>query len=431
MNISGVDIAAAAVAAAPMNMSGMEEHSRMTMTILGSLYSLIFLIGITGNSLVVYVVVRNKTMQSVTNLFIMNLALSDILMCMLAVPFTPISFFQEYWVLGKFLCQIVNFSMGVSVYVSTLTSLAIAIDRYFVIVHPFKPRMKLSVCLLLIGVVWIVSISISLPLAIYIELQPSDNGTGNSTVNVKCQESWPTPMSRRFHNVASLVLQYLIPFTIITYSYTKVWIILSNRKRPGKTKEKEQLELKRKKKTNLMLVAMVFIFAVCWMPLNSVHFIMEFNTSFTKYEYFSTFFFIAHVIAMSSTIYNPFLYTWLNENFRKEFRQVIPCIFSISRWAESKTGTGQTQPPTRQNYNKQGFDRGFGETNGELETFRITRNDPLSDNLASNGNLHKITAETELVDNNPENVISHSSPRTLNSTSRIHDITTVNDDPEK
>jgi neuropeptide Y receptor len=87
--------------------------------------------------------------------------------CLLAVPFTPLSFFSENWIFGKFLCHLVPFSLGVCVYVSTLTSLAIAIDRYFVIVHPFKPRMKLGVCILLIGVIWVVAVSISLPLAIY------------------------------------------------------------------------------------------------------------------------------------------------------------------------------------------------------------------------------------------------------------------------
>lgn len=162
-----------------------EEHSKLTIVILATLYTLIFFIGITGNSLVVYVVCVKKSMQSVTNLFIMNLALSDILMCLLAVPFTPISFFQDYWTLGKFLCHLVPFSLGVSVYVSTLTSLAIAIDRYFVIVHPFKPRMKLGVCCLLIAVVWIVSISISLPLAIYMDFKPVNvNGQIQSTCRV-------------------------------------------------------------------------------------------------------------------------------------------------------------------------------------------------------------------------------------------------------
>lgn len=163
-----------------------DQHSRVTIGIIGTLYGLISLIGIVGNSLVVYVVCIRKSMQSVTNLFIMNLALSDILVCLLAVPFTPISFFQDNWSLGKFLCHLIPFSLGVSVYVSTLTSLAIAIDRYFVIVHPFKPRMKLGVCCLLIGVVWIVSISISLPLAIYIDLTPDPNST-TSEIKYKCR----------------------------------------------------------------------------------------------------------------------------------------------------------------------------------------------------------------------------------------------------
>jgi neuropeptide Y receptor len=105
-------------------------------------------------------------------------------------------------------------------------------------------------------------------------------------------------MLKRFFDLASLVLQYIIPFTVITYSYTKVWIILSKRTRPGKTKEKEQIELKRKKRTNRMLVAMVIIFAGCWMPLNIVHQIMEFKKDFTQNPHFSSVFFVAHVIAM-------------------------------------------------------------------------------------------------------------------------------------
>jgi hypothetical protein len=66
------------------------QHSKLNMITLGIIYSLIFVVGNFGNSLVIYVVCRTKSMQSVTNLFIMNLALSDILMCTLAVPFTPI-----------------------------------------------------------------------------------------------------------------------------------------------------------------------------------------------------------------------------------------------------------------------------------------------------------------------------------------------------
>lgn len=147
------------------------------------LYGIIFIIGIGGNSLVIYLVSKNKTMRTVTNVFIANMALSDIMICLLSIPFTWISVRYEEWIFGSILCSLVPFSMGVSVYVSTLTSLAIAIDRYFVIVHPFKPRMKLSVTLIVISVIWIVSISISLPLAIYQKFEIND-GIGECGVRL-------------------------------------------------------------------------------------------------------------------------------------------------------------------------------------------------------------------------------------------------------
>lgn len=76
-----------------------------------------------------------------------------------------------------------------------------------------------------------------------------------------------------------------------------------------------------------MLIAMVVIFAICWLPLNVVHMVAEFHRS--ELTHYKVLFLSTHVIAMSSTIYNPFLYSWLNDNFRKEFQQIIPCLFQI------------------------------------------------------------------------------------------------------
>lgn len=64
-------------------------HNRIVQSFFILTYSLIFIMGVFGNVLVCFVVFRNRLMQSVTNLFITNLALSDILLCILAVPFTP------------------------------------------------------------------------------------------------------------------------------------------------------------------------------------------------------------------------------------------------------------------------------------------------------------------------------------------------------
>lgn len=60
-------------------------------------YLLIFTLGVFGNVLVVYVVWANKHMRTVTNIFIVNLAVSDIMLCGLAVPFTPLYTFTGQW----------------------------------------------------------------------------------------------------------------------------------------------------------------------------------------------------------------------------------------------------------------------------------------------------------------------------------------------
>ena len=80
---------------------------------------------------------------------------------------------------------------------------------------------------------------------------------------------------------------------------------------------------------------------------------------------------------MSSVIYNPFLYAWLNENFRKEFKQILPCLFvNISTHRELK--------------NPKSF----------LNSFSRKKND---ENLIRNG--EKTQAETTFLQPNHENVI--------------------------
>lgn len=86
------------------------KSSPIVQMIIYVLYTLIFTVGLVGNVLVVFVVAQNKAMQTVTNCYIANLALSDILLCVLAVPFTPLYFFLKEWIFGKILCHLVAYS---------------------------------------------------------------------------------------------------------------------------------------------------------------------------------------------------------------------------------------------------------------------------------------------------------------------------------
>lgn len=279
-------------------------------------YANIFAFGVFGNVLVCFVVARNRQMQTVTNLFITNLALSDVLLCALAVPFTPLYTFLGRWIFGRTLCHLVPYAQGVSVYISTFTLTSIAIDRFMVIIYPFHPRMKIEVCLAVIVGIWIIALLFTLPYGLYMHLEEP---------YTYCEEHWPNERFRKIFSSITSILQFVLPFFIIAFCYICVSIKLNDRARtkPGaKTSQREEIDRERKKRTNRMLIAMVAVFGISWLPLNIINVIDDFYSLANDWTYYRICFFMTHCLAMSSTCYNPFLYAWLNDNFRKEFKQV-------------------------------------------------------------------------------------------------------------
>lgn len=279
-------------------------------------YVNIFVLGIFGNVLVCFVVVRNRQMHTVTNFFITNLALSDVLLCVLAVPFTPLYTFMGGWVFGSTLCHLVPYAQGVSVYISTLTLTSIAVDRFLVIIYPFHPRMKIAMCMVIIVGIWMFSMLVTLPYGVYMQLEEP---------HTYCEEHWPSESLRKIFSSLTSIMQFIVPFFVIAFCYVCVSIKLNDRAKakPGsKTSRREQTDRERKRRTNRMLIAMVAIFGISWLPLNIINVLGDFYAYANDWTYYRLCFFMTHCLAMSSTCYNPFLYAWLNDNFRKEFKQV-------------------------------------------------------------------------------------------------------------
>ncbi|XP_072899428.1 G-protein coupled receptor 83-like [Hemitrygon akajei] len=283
-------------------------------------YSVIIVISLFGNVLVCQVVIKNKRMHSATSLFIVNLAVSDIMITLLNTPFTLVRFVNSTWVFGTVMCHISRFAQYCSLHVSTLTLTAIALDRHQVIMHPLKARMSTAKGVLYISVIWIMASCFSLPHAIYQKLFKFEYS--KEKIRSLCVPNFPEPADLfwKYLDLATFMMLYVLPLLIITVTYTTVAKKLWFRNAIGDvTTEQYFAHRRKKKKTIKMLMLVVVVFAVCWFPLNCYVVLVSSQIIHTN----NALYFAFHWFALSSTCYNPFIYCWLNESFRLELKSLL------------------------------------------------------------------------------------------------------------
>ncbi|KAJ8001045.1 hypothetical protein DPEC_G00187090 [Dallia pectoralis] len=297
---------------------GGESHNRPVKALLVVAYSFIIAISLFGNTLVCHVVIKNKRMHSATSLFIVNLAVADILITLLNMPFTLVRFVNSSWVFGKGMCHISRFVQYCSLHVSTLTLTAIALDRRQVILHPLRPRMSPArggVCVIII---WVLASCFSLPHAIYQKLLVYSK----EKVRSLCLPDFPEPSDVYWQciDLLTFVLLYVLPLLIITAAYSTVARRLWRRNAIGDTTTAQfAAHCRKRRRTLAMLLTVVGVFAVCWFPLNCYVVLLSSQAIHSS----NAIFFCFHWLAMSSTCYNPFIYCCLNPAFRQELRLLL------------------------------------------------------------------------------------------------------------
>ncbi|XP_038617854.1 probable G-protein coupled receptor 83 isoform X2 [Tachyglossus aculeatus] len=283
-------------------------------------YSFIIVFSLFGNVLVCHVVIKNKRMHSATSLFIVNLAVADLMITLLNTPFTLVRFVKSTWFFGKGMCHVSRFAQYCSLHVSALTLTAIALDRHQVIMHPLKPRMSTAKGVVYIAVIWIMATCFSLPHAIYQKLIFLKNR--GHVFRSSCIPHFPEPADLfwKYLDLSTFVLLYLLPLLIISVAYAVVAKKLWLRNAIGDVTTEQYYALRRKKKKTIkMLVLVVVLFAICWLPLNCYVILLSSKTTNTNNAMYLAF----HWFAMSSTCYNPFIYCWLNDNFRAELKALL------------------------------------------------------------------------------------------------------------
>lgn len=216
-------------------------------TIIITMYSIIILLSVFGNSIVCYIVFSSKQMRTVMNYFIVSLALSDIMMAVICIPFTFIAnLVMNEWPFGVALCPIVTFLQVVSVFMSSFTLVAISLDRFSAIVYPLRPKMTKREAFIVITVIWFMSVLIPLPTAIKSKVHRYVN---DSSAPYFCEEVWENVMAQSVYNAIILLVQYFIPLMVLIFTYGRIILVLWIKKAPGEAvSDRDQRMAKSKKK---------------------------------------------------------------------------------------------------------------------------------------------------------------------------------------
>ncbi|KAK6754565.1 hypothetical protein RB195_013515 [Necator americanus] len=284
-------------------------------------------------------------------MFILNLALADLIVCIFSLPITPITSIHKNWYFGDQMCHSLPWIQGASVFVATFSLTLIAVDRYFMVVTPHKKRMTQVQARFVMVCLWLVAILITLPYSWYMALVEYDGLCGKF-----CTEAWPNVPTRRAYTVFVLVAQFFVPFLIMFYCYSRIFkhlrqrtqakirkmnertLILTasvpvlstvQRKMDSKMDVLEQCRrrcilLQQTRKNTLVLVLVVLMFFISWFPHNVASMALEFSDGVvfmrgeTDYSYIASL--ISHSAAMTSIMTNPVLYGLLNRGLMSHIR---------------------------------------------------------------------------------------------------------------
>lgn len=178
-------------------------------------YIPLMFIALIGNSLVCYVIHR-YLQHSVTNIFLYNLSLTDILTTFAVIPISAVAdIWLDRWPFGEAMCKIVPFIQCLSVTLTAFTHVLISCDRFLIVFWPLQRRRLLTpkkAKFVLLGL-WLTASVQAIPNAIvgYLEKDRS----------LRCAESWDQEQSKAY-TLTLMILQYFIPLALLICSYSVI-----------------------------------------------------------------------------------------------------------------------------------------------------------------------------------------------------------------
>lgn len=288
---------------------------------LAALYTLFFILGLVGNSLVIWVTACGVRLRTMTDVCLLNLAVADLLLAC-SLPFLAHQA-RAQWEFGDALCKIVLGIYNIVFYCGIFFICLMSIDRYLAIVHAIcamRVRTR-SFGMAAAVVTWVAGFLASFPDVLFLKEQ--ENGQTTSCYPEFPRSDWndtTVHLWKVFSLVKMNVLGLLVPLLIMGFCYSRIiWTLLFSQSS--------------KKQAIHVVIIVVAVFVCCWVPYNVASFFqaLELMQVYTDCESSRAIFLAVHsttAIAYSHSCLNPILYVFVGQKFRKHLKRLIlraPC----------------------------------------------------------------------------------------------------------
>ena len=300
-------------------------HTEPYAYIVPIVFTMIFIVGVVGNSTLIYIVLANKKMRNAPNIFIVSLAAGDLLLIFVSVPFSATYYTFTSWPYGQVMCKVNEFLQTLSLGVSVFTLTALAGDRYTAIVYPMKTHRGSAKMrtLMIAGAIWALSFVLALPEAVAALITVHDSGLRFCSIY---PDSWGEIYGKA-HVAFRFIVYFSLPLIIIGVFYLLMARILvrSSQNMPGEGQAHRQLQAR--KKVAKLVLSFVIIFFLCWLPRQI--YLMWYQFSDDPFNLFWMIFkIIGFCLSFMNSCINPVALYFLSNQFRRYYKYYLFCGYS-------------------------------------------------------------------------------------------------------
>ncbi|XP_008553158.2 gastrin/cholecystokinin type B receptor-like [Microplitis demolitor] len=314
-----------------------------------SLYIPTILLAVTANLIVIIVVIKFQYMRSVTNYFVVNLSVADLLVTLICMPMSVSQAISIIWNYGEIMCKLFFYLQGVAVAASVFTITAMSIDRYLAIRSPIALHRVFNrkSTIMIIIALWFIALSIFAPLFKAVSLE-NLNSQLNITLLVKsgenksfkivqppvlqvCSEDFkPLGIHAYVFGTFCFVLVYAIPGFIVILTYSLMGRTLCARKPPfdydsnvGSASSQQGFRLMReRKRVAWILLTLAILFALCWLPYNVLRLLVDLGVVYEGRVIPIVLPYCLYLGHANSAL-NPVVYCFMTRNFRQSVKQIL------------------------------------------------------------------------------------------------------------